>query len=85
MYSYGKALGDEYYGKGVNVALGPVGGPLGRVTRGGRSWEGPGADPYITGIQMQEVVKGMQDAGVIACSKVCFLHFRCVFSSGCFL
>lgn len=30
MYAYGKAMGDEYYGKGVNVALGPVGGPLGR-------------------------------------------------------
>ncbi|RDW61487.1 putative beta-glucosidase-related glycosidase [Coleophoma crateriformis] len=69
MYRYGKALGEEYYGKGVNVALGPVGGPLGRVTRGGRGWEGPGPDPYIAGIQMGEIVTGTQDAGVIACSK----------------
>jgi len=53
-----------------SVALGPVGGPLGRVTRGGRGWEGPGTDPYLTGIQMEELVKGMQGAGVIACSKV---------------
>ncbi|TVY91186.1 putative beta-glucosidase M [Lachnellula willkommii] len=69
MYAYGKAFGEEYYGKGVNVALGPVGGPLGRVARAGRNWEGPGPDPYITGIQMAEIVKGTQDSGVIACSK----------------
>lgn len=36
MYRYGKALGEEYRGKGINVALLPVGGPLGRVARGGR-------------------------------------------------
>jgi beta-glucosidase len=70
MYAYGKALGQEYQGKGVNVALGPVGGPLGRIARGGRNWEGPGPDPYVTGVQMEELVKGMQDAGIIACSKV---------------
>ncbi|KAK6841584.1 glycoside hydrolase family 3 protein [Apiospora arundinis] len=27
MYKYGRALGDEYRGKGINVALGPVAGP----------------------------------------------------------
>ncbi|KAH6681500.1 beta-glucosidase-related glycosidase [Halenospora varia] len=69
MYAYGKALGEEYYGKGVNVALGPVGGPLGRMARAGRNWEGPGPDPYVTGVQMEHLVTGMQDAGVIACSK----------------
>ncbi len=52
------------------MALGPVGGPLGRVARGGRSWEGPGSDPYLTGVQMEELINGMQDAGVIACSKL---------------
>lgn len=70
MYQYGKAYGNEYYGKGVNAALGPVGGPLGRVTRGGRQWEGPGPDPYITGVQMEQLVTGIQDAGIIAVSKV---------------
>lgn len=40
MYRYGKALGEEYRGKGINIALLPVGGPLGRVARGGRNWEG---------------------------------------------
>lgn len=77
MFAYGKALGEEYYGKGVNVALGPVGGPMGRIARAGRNWEGPGPDPYLVGIVMEEQVKGMQGAGVIACSKVCYesLHW----------
>jgi beta-glucosidase len=50
MDMYSKALGEEYYGKGANVALGPVGGPIGRMVRGGRNWEGP--SPYISGVQM---------------------------------
>ncbi|KAI4721983.1 beta-glucosidase-related glycosidase [Aureobasidium sp. EXF-10727] len=37
MYAYGRALGEEYRGKGINIALGPVAGPLGRVPRGGRN------------------------------------------------
>jgi len=70
MRAYGKALGEEYHGKGVNVALGPVGGGIGRVTRAGRNWEGPGPDPYLTGEQMEAIVLGVQGEGVIACSKV---------------
>lgn len=70
MRAYGKALGEEYHGKGVNVALGPVGGGIGRVTRAGRNWEGPGPDPYLTGEQMEAIVLGIQGEGVIACSKV---------------
>lgn len=38
MYEYGKALGEEYRGKGINSALLPVAGPLGRIARGGRNW-----------------------------------------------
>lgn len=70
MYAYGKALGEEYAERGVNVALGPVGGPLGRLARAGRNQDGPGPDPYATGVQMEERIKGMQGADVIACSKV---------------
>jgi beta-glucosidase len=33
-------MGGEYKTKGVNVALGPVVGPVGRVVTGGRNWEG---------------------------------------------
>lgn len=33
-------MGGEFKTKGVNVMLGPVVGPLGRVVEGGRNWEG---------------------------------------------
>jgi hypothetical protein len=51
MRRFGDAMGMEYYKKGINVALLPVAGPLGRVARGGRNWEGFGADPYLRYIQ----------------------------------
>lgn len=31
-------MGQEFRRKGVNIALGPVVGPLGRVAEGGRNW-----------------------------------------------
>ncbi len=60
---------DEFYGKGINVALGPVAGPLGRIARGGRNWEGLSNDPYLAGVAMGGITRGMQDAGVIATPK----------------
>lgn len=36
----GEAMGGEFNGKGIDVQLGPVAGPLGRVPQGGRNWEG---------------------------------------------
>ena len=69
MYRYGEAVGREFYGKGVHVALGPVSGPLGRIARGGRNWEGLGSDPYLAGIGMGAVTRGMQAAGVVATPK----------------
>ncbi|KAK4034854.1 putative beta-glucosidase M [Parachaetomium inaequale] len=69
MYRYGQALGSEYYGKGINVALGPVAGPLGRVARGGRNWEGLSNDPYLAGAGMGAITRGIQEAGVIATPK----------------
>ncbi|KAH8433159.1 beta-glucosidase [Aspergillus melleus] len=69
LYQYGHALGEEYHDKGVNVALGPVAGPLGRLARGGRNWEGLGADPYLAGVGMGAITKGIQEAGVIANAK----------------
>ena len=66
MHRYGIALGEEYRGKGINVALLPVGGPLGRVARGGRNWEGFGADPYLSSAGMGAVTTGLQSQGVIA-------------------
>jgi beta-glucosidase len=69
MYQYGVALGEEYHGKGINIALGPVAGPLGRVARGGRNWEGLSSDPYLSGAGMGMITKGMQEEGVIAVPK----------------
>jgi beta-glucosidase-like glycosyl hydrolase len=69
MYRRGYAMGKEAKGKGVNVLLGPVAGPLGRMPAAGRNWEGFAPDPVLTGVGMSETVKGTQDAGVIACAK----------------
>ena len=41
------AMAGEFRTKGVNVALGPVVGPLGRIATGGRNWEG-GFLPYLS-------------------------------------
>jgi beta-glucosidase-like glycosyl hydrolase len=38
MYERGLGMGNEFKGKGANVALGPVCGPLGRSPEGGRNW-----------------------------------------------
>ncbi|KAK4627434.1 putative beta-glucosidase M [Fulvia fulva] len=69
MHRYGVALGEEYRGKGINIALLPVAGPLGRKARGGRNWEGFGADPFLSSIGMGEVTTGLQEQGVIAQMK----------------
>ncbi|KAI1801911.1 glycoside hydrolase family 3 protein [Daldinia bambusicola] len=69
MYKRGKAMGEENKIKGVDVLLGPVAGPIGRTPTGGRNWEGFSPDPYLTGVAMAETVKGIQDAGVVACAK----------------
>ncbi|KAJ5085783.1 hypothetical protein N7532_010554 [Penicillium argentinense] len=68
-YQRGLAMGEEHRDKGVDVQLGPVAGPLGRSPDGGRGWEGFSPDPVLTGVMMAETIKGIQDAGVIACAK----------------
>ncbi|KAH0541328.1 hypothetical protein FGG08_004166 [Glutinoglossum americanum] len=69
----------------VNVQLGPVAGPIGRHPEGGRNWEGFSPDPVLTGVGMSETIKGIQDAGVIACAKHYIgneqEHFRMAYSS----
>lgn len=69
LYARGYAMGEEFRAKGVNIALGPVAGPLGRHPEGGRNWEGFSVDPWVTGIAMRETIMGMQDAGVVATAK----------------
>lgn len=63
-------MGAEFKKKGVNILLGPVAGPLGRVVLGGRNWEGFGSDPYLSGVFVYESVIGIQDEGVMATTKV---------------
>lgn len=69
MYERGRAMGAEFRGKGVNVHLGPSVGPLGRKPRGGRNWEGFGADPSLQAIGGAETIRGIQEMGVIATVK----------------
>ena len=67
-YSRAHYMGAEFKAKGTNVALGPVAGPLGKVARGGRNWEGFSNDPYLSGALVEPTIKGLQES-VIACVK----------------
>ncbi|KAJ5953555.1 hypothetical protein N7454_000451 [Penicillium verhagenii] len=62
-------MGAEFQRKGVNLFLGPVVGPLGRITEGGRNWEGFSDDPYLAGALVYETVAGVQSSGVGASTK----------------
>ncbi|KAI0351205.1 glycoside hydrolase [Trametes cingulata] len=64
----GLAMGREFRGKGVHVALGPMMN-MGRIAQGGRNWEGFGADPFLSGEAAYETVLGLQAGGVQACAK----------------
>ncbi|KAL2352850.1 putative beta-glucosidase [Cryomyces antarcticus] len=68
-YQRGYEMGMEHRNKGVDVQLGPVVGPLGRSPEAGRNWEGFSPDPVLSGIAVGETVRGIQAAGVIACTK----------------
>lgn len=67
-YQRGHDMGSEHRDKGVDVQLGPVVGPIGRAPEGGRNWEGFSPDPVLSGIAVAHTIKGIQDAGVIACT-----------------
>ncbi|GIC88239.1 beta-glucosidase [Aspergillus udagawae] len=69
MYDRGAEMGEEFRGKGINVLLGPSVGPIGRKPRGGRNWEGFGADPSLQAIGGAQTIKGIQSKGVIATIK----------------
>ncbi|KDN45978.1 hypothetical protein RSAG8_04485, partial [Rhizoctonia solani AG-8 WAC10335] len=68
MQKRGAALGAEFKGKGVHVALGPAMN-IARAPAAGRNWEGFGADPYLAGEASYETVIGIQSQGVQACAK----------------
>ncbi|KAI0812884.1 glycoside hydrolase superfamily [Xylaria sp. FL0064] len=62
-------MGGEFRAKGVNIALGPVVGPLGRIASSGRNWEGFSNDPYLCGTLAYQTVDGIQSTGVITSTK----------------
>ncbi|HEY0936784.1 MAG TPA: discoidin domain-containing protein, partial [Trebonia sp.] len=66
--AYGSAIGAEFAGKGVNVALGPTINMV-RDPRWGRSYETFGEDPYLSGELATADVTGIQSQGVMAVLK----------------
>jgi beta-glucosidase len=67
-YDRAHYIGREFKAKGINMALGPVVGPLGRIAKGGRNWEGFSNDPYLAGSLVYPTIVGIQES-VIACVK----------------
>ncbi|MFI6346705.1 glycoside hydrolase family 3 C-terminal domain-containing protein [Streptomyces sp. NPDC050560] len=65
MEQYGAAIGEEFAGKGAQVALGPTVN-LVRDPRWGRSFESYGEDPYLNGRMGAADIRGIQSAGVMA-------------------
>ena len=65
---YGKAYGNEFKAKGINVALGPAMNIL-RTPVAGRIWESYSEDPYLSGEAATYIIKAIQSTGVIACAK----------------
>ncbi|KAJ7078551.1 glycoside hydrolase family 3 protein [Mycena belliarum] len=68
MRQRGEAMGAEFRGKGVNVALGPMMNLM-RAPAAGRNWEGFGGDAYLSGEGAYETIIGMQSQGVQATAK----------------
>jgi beta-glucosidase len=62
---YGTVIGNEFAGKGVDVALGPTIN-IARDPRWGRNFEAFGEDPYLAGQMAVADVKGIQSEGVMA-------------------
>jgi beta-glucosidase len=71
-YERTAAIGEEFRGKGVHFALGPMMN-IDRNALHGRNWEGFGADPYLSGENSFYYVQGIQHQGVVATAK----HYIC--------
>jgi beta-glucosidase len=69
--AYGKVLGQEARGKGIDAVQGPNLN-LARVPESGRVFEGFGEDPYLASAMGDAVIEGIQSTGVMADAK----HFR---------
>ncbi|KAK9772117.1 hypothetical protein SCAR479_11280 [Seiridium cardinale] len=67
--AHSKALGDEFYGLGYNLIMGPVASPLGRDPYGGRLPEGYSPEPYLAGAMMGVATAGINAAGVVTVGR----------------
>ncbi len=65
---YGAAVGQEFAGKGVGVALGPTLNIV-RDPRWGRAFETYSEDPYLSAQMAVYNIRGIQSAGVMAQAK----------------
>ena len=68
MYEVGKTQGLENKEKGINTFLSPCVNIM-RNPQAGRVWEAFGEDPFYSGVCATEMIKGIQDVGVIATIK----------------
>ncbi|KAI5121415.1 hypothetical protein M0805_003187 [Coniferiporia weirii] len=68
MFQRGAAMAEEFKGKGVHVALGPMMNIM-RAPAAGRNWEGFGGDPFLSGEGAYETIMGVQSVGVQATAK----------------
>jgi beta-glucosidase len=68
----GKALGEEFRGKGKHQMLGPAV-DLTRDPRNGRTPESGGEDPYLNALMNASVIQGVQSTPCLATIK----HFNC--------
>jgi beta-glucosidase len=69
---YGSFMGAEARGKGVEVLLAPMMN-MARAYESGRTFEGYGEDPFLSGAMAAAEIPGIQGQGVIATAK----HFVC--------
>ncbi len=67
-YQYGKVLGNEARGKGIDVVQGPNLNLL-RVPESGRAFEGYGEDPYLVSQMGDADIEGIQSNRVMAEAK----------------
>ena len=68
IYKIGESIGQESKMRGINTLLSPCVNMI-RSPQGGRIWETFGEDPYLSGIVAENLVKGIQNQGVIATLK----------------
>ena len=68
MYEVGKEQGAENKEKGINTFLSPCVNIM-RTPQAGRVWEAFGEDPFYSGVCATQMIKGIQENGVIATIK----------------